>query len=67
MIILSRSDQSGGFWNERWGDAPVHSLAAGLFLEPEQIHYFEILDIGILQFNIVLPTRRIGSGRNSVY
>jgi mannosyltransferase len=37
-------DQSGGFWNERWGDAPVHSLAAGLFLEPEQIHYFR--DIG---------------------
>lgn len=37
-------DSRGGFWNERWGDAPVHSLAAGLFLEPEQIHYFS--DIG---------------------
>jgi mannosyltransferase len=37
-------DRSGGFWTERWGDAPVHSLAAGLFLEPEQIHYFR--DIG---------------------
>lgn len=37
-------DKSGGFWYERWGDAPIHSLAAGLFLEPEQIHYFR--DIG---------------------
>ncbi|KAA8916377.1 hypothetical protein TRICI_001486 [Trichomonascus ciferrii] len=37
-------ERSGGFWTERWGDAPVHSLAAGLFLEPEQVHYFR--DIG---------------------
>lgn len=37
-------DKSGGFWEERWGDAPVHSLAAGLFLSPEQVHYFR--DIG---------------------
>ncbi|KAK9465097.1 nucleotide-diphospho-sugar transferase [Lipomyces arxii] len=37
-------DRSGGFWNERWGDAPVHSLAAGIFLEPSQVHYFR--DIG---------------------
>ncbi|KAK9462370.1 nucleotide-diphospho-sugar transferase [Lipomyces oligophaga] len=37
-------DRSGGFWHERWGDAPVHSLAAGVFLAPEQVHYFR--DIG---------------------
>lgn len=37
-------DKLGGFHWERWGDAPVHSLAAAMFLEPEQIHYFE--DIG---------------------
>ncbi|ODV91725.1 glycosyltransferase family 15 protein [Tortispora caseinolytica NRRL Y-17796] len=37
-------DLSGGFWNERWGDAPVHSLATGLFLSPSQVHYFR--DIG---------------------
>ncbi|KAK9239323.1 nucleotide-diphospho-sugar transferase, partial [Lipomyces kononenkoae] len=37
-------DRSGGFWNERWGDAPVHSLAAGIFLAPSQVHYFR--DIG---------------------
>ncbi|KAI7888483.1 nucleotide-diphospho-sugar transferase [Mucor mucedo] len=37
-------DQTGNFFYERWGDAPVHSLAAGLFLTTDQIHYFE--DIG---------------------
>ncbi|BGP06318.1 hypothetical protein JCM10049v2_002139 [Rhodotorula toruloides] len=33
-------DKSGGFFYERWGDAPVHSLAASLFLRPDQIHWF---------------------------
>ncbi|KAB8067797.1 nucleotide-diphospho-sugar transferase [Aspergillus leporis] len=33
-------DRSGGFWMERWGDAPIHSLAAGILLSPSQIHYF---------------------------
>lgn len=28
----------------QWGDAPVHSLGAALFLEAHEIHYFE--DIG---------------------
>ncbi|KAF5097134.1 hypothetical protein D0Z03_001480 [Geotrichum reessii] len=37
-------DRAGGFWTERWGDAPVHSLAAGLFLSPKEVHYFR--DIG---------------------
>ncbi|GAM89043.1 hypothetical protein ANO11243_070770 [Dothideomycetidae sp. 11243] len=33
-------DRSGGFWMERWGDAPIHSLAAGALLAREDIHYF---------------------------
>ncbi|KAF5865693.1 alpha-1,2-mannosyltransferase (Kre5) [Aspergillus alliaceus] len=33
-------DRSGGFWMERWGDAPIHSLAAGVLLSPSDIHYF---------------------------
>ncbi|KAK4176773.1 glycolipid 2-alpha-mannosyltransferase-domain-containing protein [Triangularia setosa] len=33
-------DRSGGFWMERWGDAPIHSLAAGALLAPRDIHYF---------------------------
>ena len=28
------------FFYHRWGDAPIHSLAVGLYLKPEQIHYF---------------------------
>ena len=37
-------DKAGGFFYERWGDAPVHSIAASLFLDKEQIHYFD--DVG---------------------
>jgi len=37
-------DQTGGFYYERWGDAPVHSIAAGLFASKDQIHFFK--DIG---------------------
>ncbi|CAM9024096.1 unnamed protein product [Wickerhamomyces anomalus] len=37
-------DKAGGFFYERWGDAPVHSIAAALFLPRDQIHYFN--DVG---------------------
>ncbi|KAK9381261.1 nucleotide-diphospho-sugar transferase [Kockiozyma suomiensis] len=37
-------DQEGGFFYERWGDAPVHSIGAGLFLPKSKVHYFD--DIG---------------------
>lgn len=37
-------DRAGGFFYERWGDAPVHSIAASLFLKPEEMHFFQ--DIG---------------------
>lgn len=37
-------DNRGGFYKERWGDAPVHSLAVGMFLAKEELHYFR--DIG---------------------
>ncbi|CEP61950.1 glycosyltransferase family 15 protein LALA0_S04e04324g [Lachancea lanzarotensis] len=37
-------DKAGGFFYERWGDAPVHSIAASLFLSSDQVHYFP--DIG---------------------
>ncbi|KAI6782711.1 O-glycoside alpha-1 [Emericellopsis cladophorae] len=36
-------DEDGGFYYERWGDAPVHSLAAGLLLRPDQVHHFSDL------------------------
>ncbi|RVD92206.1 KTR mannosyltransferase [Tubulinosema ratisbonensis] len=37
-------DRKGGFYYERWGDAPVHSLAAAIFLGKDKIHFFD--DIG---------------------
>lgn len=37
-------DKTGGFFYERWGDAPVHSIAASLFLNKSQIYHFK--DIG---------------------
>lgn len=37
-------DRAGGFFYERWGDAPVHSIALGLFLDSSRIHWFK--DIG---------------------
>lgn len=37
-------DKAGGFYYERWGDAPIHSLAASLFLNKSQLHFFD--DIG---------------------
>ncbi|KAJ7500510.1 glycosyltransferase family 15 protein [Mycena galericulata] len=33
-------DKTGGFYYERWGDAPVHSIAAGIFLPKSKIHFF---------------------------
>ncbi|PPQ85987.1 hypothetical protein CVT25_001686 [Psilocybe cyanescens] len=37
-------DKQGGFYYERWGDAPVHSIAAALFASRDQIQFFD--DIG---------------------
>jgi len=39
-------DKTGGFFYERWGDAPVHSIAASLFLNRTEIHHFE--DVGYM-------------------
>ncbi|KAG2178701.1 hypothetical protein INT44_001854 [Umbelopsis vinacea] len=33
-------DQNGGFFYERWGDAPVHSIAAALLLKKDEVHWF---------------------------
>ena len=39
-------DQDGSFYFERWGDAPVHTLAAAMLLKPEELHHFS--DIGYI-------------------
>ena len=33
-------DKDGGFFYERWGDAPVHSIAAAIMLPKDKIHFF---------------------------
>ncbi|KAI8880642.1 glycosyltransferase family 15 protein [Backusella circina FSU 941] len=37
-------DKAGGFFYERWGDAPVHSIAVSLMLGKNDVHWF--YDIG---------------------
>ncbi|KIY68545.1 glycosyltransferase family 15 protein [Cylindrobasidium torrendii FP15055 ss-10] len=37
-------EAKGGFYYERWGDAPVHSIAAALFAPRDKLHFFR--DIG---------------------
>lgn len=41
-------DATGGFFYERWGDAPVHSIALTLFLPRTAIHHFS--DFGYTHF-----------------
>ncbi|KAI9860936.1 MAG: hypothetical protein M1813_005615 [Trichoglossum hirsutum] len=33
-------DRAGGFFYERWGDAPVHSIAVGLFEDSSKVHWY---------------------------
>jgi hypothetical protein len=37
-------ESKGGFYYERWGDAPVHSIAVALFVPRHRLHFFT--DIG---------------------
>lgn len=37
-------ESTGGFYYERWGDAPVHSLGISLFADKNDVHWFR--DIG---------------------
>jgi alpha 1,2-mannosyltransferase len=34
-------DKEGGFFYERWGDAPIHSIYVSLFLHSKEVHFFE--------------------------
>nr|GAT52212.1 alpha-1,2-mannosyltransferase [Mycena chlorophos] len=40
MKFFEFLDSKGGFYYERWGDAPIHTLGAALFLRKDQIHFF---------------------------
>ncbi|KAL1957295.1 hypothetical protein VTO42DRAFT_6201 [Malbranchea cinnamomea] len=41
LDYFNHLDQEGGFFYERWGDAPVHSIAAALMLKKEELHFFD--------------------------
>lgn len=41
-------DRAGGFFYERWGDAPVHAIGVGMMADRDQIHYFK--DVGYFHF-----------------
>lgn len=34
-------EKAGGFYYERWGDAPVHTLAVARFMDKKKIHFFQ--------------------------
>ncbi|KAI9834529.1 MAG: hypothetical protein M1819_002905 [Sarea resinae] len=38
-------DRAGGFFYERWGDAPVHSIALGLFEDSSKIHWYALTSL----------------------
>ena len=50
-------DQKGGFYYERWGDAPVHSLAAALFLNMDELHWFHDIGYKHVRFSPFLRAR----------
>lgn len=33
-------DRAGGFFYERWGDAPVHTIGVGLFADKNSVHWY---------------------------
>ncbi|CAD6445850.1 4e03c49d-b5b0-4125-8f9c-58645fc918c0 [Sclerotinia trifoliorum] len=50
-------DHTGGFYYERWGDAPVHTLSVAMFLAKKEVWYFR--DVGYRHgINSVCPRER---------
>ncbi|KZV80307.1 putative mannosyltransferase [Exidia glandulosa HHB12029] len=41
MKFFEHLDRNGGFYYERWGDAPVHSIGVALLANKDQIHFFD--------------------------
>lgn len=55
-------EEKGGFYYERWGDAPVRSLALGLFADKSKIHWFR--DVAYHHFPYTnCPKSPLGSNR----
>ena len=63
MSYFDYLDREGGFFYERWGDAPVHSIAAALFLNRDEIHHFADLGYFHIPFHQcpIDPAVRLGN------
>ena len=57
-------DQQGGFFYERWGDAPVHSLALALFADPDEIHMFNDISYGHGKLDVCPITQYLDKSKN---
>jgi len=42
QALFKHLDEVGGFFYERWGDAPIRSWALMLLEEPSRVHWFDI-------------------------
>jgi alpha 1,2-mannosyltransferase len=40
MKFFDHLEKAGGFYYERWGDAPVHSIGAALLAPKDKLHFF---------------------------
>lgn len=66
MMFFEFLDSTGGFYYERWGDAPVHSIAASLFLPKDAIHFFDEIGYQHTPFtHCTANTERWSNGRCS--
>ncbi|KAI5996650.1 family 15 glycosyltransferase [Pisolithus albus] len=72
MMFFEFLDSTGGFYYEatsvlqRWGDAPVHSIAASLFLPKDAIHFFDEIGYQHIPFtHCTVNTERWQNGRCS--
>ncbi|KAJ8503212.1 hypothetical protein ONZ45_g11063 [Pleurotus djamor] len=63
-------DEKGGFYYERWADAPIHSIAAALFARKDQIHFFDEIGyennpyIHCTQNNTLWAEKKCACGQN---
>ncbi|CDO96159.1 unnamed protein product [Kluyveromyces dobzhanskii CBS 2104] len=51
LQFFNHLDSKGGFYYERWGDAPVHSIGASLLLDKNEIHHFDEIGYSHVPFN----------------
>lgn len=59
--LFEHLDRAGGFYFERWGDAPVHTLAAALLLKDSEIHHFRDWGYSHPPFQYIPAVPRDGS------